>query len=56
MGILGDRHGELAEQLAQRDLALKNALLLIDKLKVELTYLRRMQYGRASEKLGPPRR
>lgn len=45
-----DRH-ELAEQLAQRDLALKNALLLIDKLKVELTYLRRMQYGRASEKL-----
>lgn len=44
-------HHELAEQLAQRDVALKNALLLIDKLKVELAYLRRMQYGRASEKL-----
>ena len=31
--------------------ALKIALLTIDKMKVELTYLRRMKYGRSSEKL-----
>jgi len=31
--------------------ALKIALLTIDKMKVELSYLRRMKYGRASEKL-----
>lgn len=31
--------------------ALKIAQLTIDKLKIELSYLRRMQYGRSSEKL-----
>ena len=31
--------------------ALKIAQLTIDKMKVELTYLRRMKYGRSSEKL-----
>jgi hypothetical protein len=31
--------------------ALKIALLTIDKMKVELTYLRRMKYGRSSERL-----
>src|SRR5215207_1733189 len=31
--------------------ALKIALLTIDKLKVELAYLRRMKYGRSSEQL-----
>ena len=37
--------------LAQRDASLKMAHLTIDKLKLELSYLRRMQYGRSSEKL-----
>ena len=31
--------------------ALKIAQLTIDKLKVELAYLRRMKYGRSSEQL-----
>jgi hypothetical protein len=31
--------------------ALKIARLTIDKMKVELAYLRRMKYGRSSEKL-----
>jgi hypothetical protein len=31
--------------------ALKIAQLTIDKMKVELAYLRRMKYGRSSEKL-----
>ena len=34
--------------------ALKIAQLTIDKMKVELAYLRRMKYGRSSEKLEPP--
>ena len=33
--------------------ALKIAQLTIDKMKVELAYLRRMKYGRSSEKLDP---
>ena len=41
----------LTGALAQRDAALKIAHLTIDKLKLEVSYLRRMQYGRASEKL-----
>ncbi len=34
--------------------ALKIAQLTIDKMKVELAYLRRMKYGRSSEKLEHP--
>jgi transposase len=34
-----------------RDEALKSAALVIDKLKLELSYLKRMRYGRASERL-----
>lgn len=41
----------LTGALAQRDASLKMAHLTIDKLKLELSYLRRMQYGRSSEKL-----
>lgn len=41
----------LTQTLAQRDEALKNALLVIDKLTLELSYYKRMRYGRASEKL-----
>ncbi len=46
-----DRIETLTGALAQRDAALKTAYLTIDKLKLELSYLRRMQYGRSSEKL-----
>ena len=46
-----DRIETLTVALAQRDASLKFAHLTIDKLKLELSYLRRMQYGRASEKL-----
>jgi transposase len=46
-----DRIETLTGALAQRDAALKIAHLTIDKLKLELSYLRRMQYGRSSEKL-----
>jgi transposase len=34
--------------------ALKIAQLTIDKMKVELAYLRRMKYGRSSERLEQP--
>ena len=46
-----DRIETLIGALAQRDASLKIAHLTIDKLKLELSYLRRMQYGRSSEKL-----
>ena len=46
-----DKIEALTGALAQRDASLKIAHLTIDKLKLELTYLRRMQYGRSSEKL-----
>jgi transposase len=46
-----DRIETLVGALAQREAALKIAHLTIDKLKLELSYLRRMQYGRSSEKL-----
>ena len=41
----------LTKALGQRDESLKAAKLLIDKLTLEVTYLRRMRYGRSSEKL-----
>jgi transposase len=46
-----DRIETLIGALAQREASLKIAHLTIDKLKLELSYLRRMQYGRSSEKL-----
>lgn len=41
----------LTRVVEQRDEALNIAQLTIDKLKIELSYLKRMQYGRSSEKL-----
>lgn len=41
----------LSSEVRRLHEALKIAQLTIDKLKVELTYLRRMKYGRSSEKL-----
>ena len=41
----------LSGEVQRSQEALKIALLTIDKMKVELTYLRRMKYGRSSEKL-----
>lgn len=41
----------LTKVVEQRDQALKIAHLTIDKLKIELSYLKRMKYGRSSEKL-----
>ena len=55
MSMASDAQQEKIETLttaiAQRDASLKIAHLTIDKLKLELSYLRRMQYGRSSEKL-----
>ena len=41
----------LSSQVQRTQESLKIALLTIDKLKVELAYLRRMKYGRSSEQL-----
>lgn len=41
----------LSGEVQRTQEALKIALLTIDKMKVELAYLRRMKYGRSSEKL-----
>lgn len=48
--LLAELH-TLRLSVALRDEALKSAALTIDKLKLELSYLKRMRYGRASEKL-----
>lgn len=44
-------HTSLTGEVRHTQEALKIALLTIDKLKVELAYLRRMKYGRSSEQL-----
>lgn len=41
----------LSDEVQRTQASLKIALLTIDKLKVELAYLRRMKYGRSSEQL-----
>ena len=41
----------LSGEVLRTQEALKIALLTIDKLKVEVAYLRRMKYGRSSEQL-----
>lgn len=41
----------LTKTVAQQGGALKSAQLTIDKLKLELAYLRRMRYGRSSEQM-----
>ena len=45
------RNAALSGEVRRSHEALKIAQLTIDKMKVELTYLRRMKYGRSSEKL-----
>ena len=44
----------LSSEVQRSNVALKIAQLTIDKMKVELAYLRRMKYGRSSEKLEHP--
>jgi transposase len=41
----------LTQDVVQRDVQLKALRLTIEKLKIELTYLKRMRYGRSSEKM-----
>lgn len=48
--LLAD-NAALSGQVQRSEEALKIALLTIDKMKVELAYLRRMKYGRSSEQL-----
>jgi transposase len=38
----------------QRDIELKTLRLTVEKLKMELSHLKRMRYGRASEKMDSP--
>ena len=45
------RNAELGAQAQRLEEELKLARLTIDKLKVEVAYLRRMKYGRSSERL-----
>lgn len=45
------RNAALSGEKHSAQESLKVALLTIDKLKVEIAYLRRMKYGRSSEKL-----
>lgn len=44
-------HSELSRQLRDSRQELVHAKLLIDKLKTEIAYLRRMHFGRSSEQL-----
>lgn len=44
-------HSELSRQLRDSRQELAHAKLLIDKLKTEIAYLRRMHFGRSSEQL-----
>jgi transposase len=48
--LLAD-HAALSGEMQRSQEALKIALLTVEKLKVEVAYLRRMKYGRSSEQL-----
>ncbi len=48
------RNAALSGEVQRSHEALKVAQLTIDKMKVELAYLRRMKYGRSSERLEHP--
>lgn len=41
----------LTEDVTQRDATIMALRLTIEKLKIELTHLKRMRYGRSSEKM-----
>ncbi len=43
--------GSLKHDLTQRDLEIRALRLINEKMKLELTHLRRMRYGRSSEKM-----
>jgi transposase len=49
--MLLHRIDALTQDVVQRDVQLKALRLTIEKLKIELTYLKRMRYGRSSEKM-----
>lgn len=49
--VLLDRIDTLTQKVERQGGALKTAHLTIDKLKLELAYLRRMRYGRSSEQM-----
>src|ERR1700723_1672751 len=51
--LLQEQHAQLAikdEQLVAKDAQLRSHTLLIERLKLEILRLRRLQYGRRSEK------
>ena len=48
------RNAELGAQVQHLQDELRRAQLVVDKLKLEVTYLRRMKYGRSSERLEHP--
>ncbi len=52
--ILLQKIDTLTQGVVQRDLELRTLRLTIEKLKIELSYLKRMRYGRASEKMDNP--
>lgn len=52
--VLLQKIDTLTQGVAQRDVELKTLRLTIEKLKMELTYLKRMRYGRSSEKMDNP--
>lgn len=52
--ILLQKIDTLTQGVVQRDVELKTLRLTIEKLKIELSYLKRMRYGRASEKMDKP--
>jgi transposase len=49
--VLLQKIDALTQGVVQREVELKTLRLTIEKLKIELTYLRRMRYGRSSEKM-----
>jgi transposase len=51
VALSGEVGGGVGGELQRTQESLKIALLTIDKLKVELAYLRRMKFGRSSEQL-----
>ena len=52
--VLLQKIDTLTQGVVQRDVELKTLRLTIEKLKIELSYLKRMRYGRASEKMDKP--
>lgn len=52
--VLLQKIDALTQGVVQRDIELKTLRLTIEKLNMELSYLKRMRYGRASEKMDSP--